>query len=66
MTLTRITEAGAAHFPKAGEWFGVILSSASRGVSGHRERCSESSSRARHPGQRTILTGQIVYDAWVE
>ena len=70
MTLTRITEAGAVQFPMvgraAGERFGVILSSASRGVSGRRERYSESSSRARRHGEGDKIKWQIVYDAWVE
>ena len=66
MTLPRITEAGAAHFPKAGERFGVILPGASRGVLGRRERCSESSSRARRRGEGAKIKWQIVYDAWVE
>ena len=66
VTLTRITEAGAAHFPKAGERFSVILSSASRGVSGRRERYSESSSRARRHGEGDKIKWQIVYDARAE
>ena len=70
MTLPRITEAGSGRFPMvrhaAGERLGVILSSASRGVSGRRERCSESNSRARRPGQWDKIKWQIVYDAWVE
>ena len=66
MTLPRITEAGAVRFPKAGERFGVILSGTSRGVSGRRERCSESSSRARRRGEGAKIKWQIVYDAWAE
>ena len=66
VTLPRITEAGAVRFPKAGERFGVILPGTARGVSGRRERCSLSSSRARHHGEGDKVKWQIVYDAWVD
>ena len=66
MTLPRITETGAVGFPKAGERFGVILPGTSRRVLGRRERCSESSSRARRPGEGGKIKWQIVYDAWAE
>ena len=68
MTLPRITETGAGSFrwSAARGRLGVILLGASRGVSGRRERCSESSSRARRHGEGDKIKWQIVYDAWAE
>ena len=67
MTLPRITETGSGAVPEGpAEPVRRYSPGASRGVSGRRERCSESSCRARRHGEGAKIKWQIVYDAWAE